>query len=278
LAALGPSISLLLRTRRYLADASAVQLTRNPDGLASALQKLSENDTVIPGGNWASHLFVVSLGRGKSGNSSGPNPRQQALLARAWAASGNTMQSSDASQASELDFTSALREFRTVQRAALSGDAQAVERLRAARKTLEDLDPSLAAQMPDPADLLGARHGDGAAIARLRAIHDQQSAGGSPPQEDSSSGASSNSFFGSHPSLRRRLKRLDQMGAHAEIAAADRKLWIVAAIFSLIMAPFVIAAVALLLILIAVMTMASLTFLVVWLAFINKAFTFFGHR
>jgi Zn-dependent protease with chaperone function len=279
LAVLGPSISLLLRTRRYLADASAVQLTRNPDGLASALQKLSEDDTVIPGGSWASHLCIVSPGRGKNGNSSGPNPQQQELLARAWAASGQTERSSPLSQTSEPGFANALREFTAVQRAALSGDAQALERLRAARQALEGLDPSLAAQIPDPADLLGARHGDRAAIARLRAIHGQQSAGGSlPAEEDVASGASSNSFLGSHPSLRRRLKRLDRMGAHADLAAADRKMWIVAATVSLILGPFVLAAVALLLLLIAVMTMASLTFLVVWLAFIHKAFTFFGHR
>src|SRR5262249_47049294 len=38
----GPMLALLWRSRRYLADAAAVQLTRNPDGLAHALMHLQE--------------------------------------------------------------------------------------------------------------------------------------------------------------------------------------------------------------------------------------------
>src|SRR5215467_13069951 len=57
---LGPCMALVWRTRRYLADASAVQLTRNPDGLATALQRLSQDNTAIPGSVWASHLFVMN--------------------------------------------------------------------------------------------------------------------------------------------------------------------------------------------------------------------------
>jgi Zn-dependent protease with chaperone function len=48
-----------LRTRRYLADATAVQLTRNPDAMANALQSLRECGGLVPGGKWASHLFIV---------------------------------------------------------------------------------------------------------------------------------------------------------------------------------------------------------------------------
>lgn len=54
-----PTLAWMWRTRRYLADASAVQLTRNPDGLALALQRLGEIGGYIPGGKWASHLFIV---------------------------------------------------------------------------------------------------------------------------------------------------------------------------------------------------------------------------
>ena len=36
-------MAMLWRTRRYLADASSVELTRNPDALARALQCLSED-------------------------------------------------------------------------------------------------------------------------------------------------------------------------------------------------------------------------------------------
>ena len=51
----GPLIVFLWRARRYLADASAVELTRNPDGLARALRDLG---AVPTGGEWAAHLFV----------------------------------------------------------------------------------------------------------------------------------------------------------------------------------------------------------------------------
>jgi Zn-dependent protease with chaperone function len=54
-----PAAALLWRKRRYLADATAVQLTRNPDALANALQSLRECGGLIPGGKWASHLFIV---------------------------------------------------------------------------------------------------------------------------------------------------------------------------------------------------------------------------
>ena len=56
---LGPLIALLWRSRRYLADATAVQLTRYPDGLARALQHLGDEGAAIPGGGLASHVFVI---------------------------------------------------------------------------------------------------------------------------------------------------------------------------------------------------------------------------
>jgi Zn-dependent protease with chaperone function len=56
---LGPFLALTWRTRRYLADATAVQLTRNPDGVGRALQDLAANGAVIPGGHWADHLFII---------------------------------------------------------------------------------------------------------------------------------------------------------------------------------------------------------------------------
>lgn len=59
-AVLGPAMALLWRARRYLADASTVQFTRDPDGLVYALAKLNEVGGGPPGGKWASHLFIVS--------------------------------------------------------------------------------------------------------------------------------------------------------------------------------------------------------------------------
>ncbi|MBU1023185.1 zinc metalloprotease HtpX [bacterium] len=51
----------LSRNREYLADASAVQLTRNPDGLIGALKKLSRDDEKIDGVSDATaHLFIAN--------------------------------------------------------------------------------------------------------------------------------------------------------------------------------------------------------------------------
>ncbi len=54
-----PFLRRAWRARRHLADASAVQLTRNPDGLARALGTLSQRGGVVPGTEWAAHLFAV---------------------------------------------------------------------------------------------------------------------------------------------------------------------------------------------------------------------------
>jgi Zn-dependent protease with chaperone function len=55
----GPLIALLWRSRCYLADATAVQLTRNPDGVARGLQGLANKGAMIPGSQWIAHLFII---------------------------------------------------------------------------------------------------------------------------------------------------------------------------------------------------------------------------
>ena len=60
----GPLLALMWRSRRYLADATAVQLTRNPDGVARGLAALGSRGGAIPGGGWADPLFVVAPERG----------------------------------------------------------------------------------------------------------------------------------------------------------------------------------------------------------------------
>src|SRR5665811_2263147 len=48
------------RKREYLADASAVELTRNPDGLANALEKISGDKEVLEVANRATaHLYIA---------------------------------------------------------------------------------------------------------------------------------------------------------------------------------------------------------------------------
>jgi hypothetical protein len=58
-ALIGPLVSFMWRTRRHLADAMAVQLTRNPDALARALAHLTREKTVVPKGDELSLLFIV---------------------------------------------------------------------------------------------------------------------------------------------------------------------------------------------------------------------------
>jgi len=66
LAVLAPIFTRLLqlaisRQREYLADASAAKLTRYPEGLASALQKISGDKEVLEVANRATqHLYIVN--------------------------------------------------------------------------------------------------------------------------------------------------------------------------------------------------------------------------
>jgi len=66
LAILAPILASLVqlavsRQREYLADATAVKLTRHPDGLASALEKLTRDDHKLEVANRATqHLYIVN--------------------------------------------------------------------------------------------------------------------------------------------------------------------------------------------------------------------------
>jgi len=56
---IGPIVSFMWRTRRHLADAMAVQLTRYPDGLVRALHKLSTSRATVKDAGGLSFLFLV---------------------------------------------------------------------------------------------------------------------------------------------------------------------------------------------------------------------------
>jgi Zn-dependent protease with chaperone function len=58
---LGPLLSLAWRQRKYMSDAIAVRLTRDPDTLASALQQMTGR-TDTPVASWAAHMSIVSHG------------------------------------------------------------------------------------------------------------------------------------------------------------------------------------------------------------------------
>ena len=61
----------LSRRREFLADASAVELTRNPDGLISALQKLdADTHTLKTANNSTAHMYIVSPFKRKDKRSS----------------------------------------------------------------------------------------------------------------------------------------------------------------------------------------------------------------
>ncbi len=54
------NIAWAWQQRKYMADATAVRLTREPDGLSAALSALSHANTSLLSSAWASHLCVVA--------------------------------------------------------------------------------------------------------------------------------------------------------------------------------------------------------------------------
>jgi Zn-dependent protease with chaperone function len=54
-----PLIRRRWRARKHLADASAVELTRNPDALSRALRELVAHAATPPDARWSAHLFAV---------------------------------------------------------------------------------------------------------------------------------------------------------------------------------------------------------------------------
>jgi hypothetical protein len=62
---LGPLVSLAWRQRKYMADATAVRLTRDPDTLSKALEKMGGSGAPLAG--WAAHLSIVQSGGNRTG-------------------------------------------------------------------------------------------------------------------------------------------------------------------------------------------------------------------
>jgi hypothetical protein len=59
---LAPAVALAWRHRKFMADANAVRLTRDPDALAGALAAIAGTNSRTPIAAWAGHLCVVDPG------------------------------------------------------------------------------------------------------------------------------------------------------------------------------------------------------------------------
>jgi hypothetical protein len=277
---LGPAMALLWRTRRYLADAGAVQLTRSPDGLASALQALNADDTSIPGGGWGAHLFLMNPGHDRSLASARPSPAQLQRTIELWRQTGGEAQPeaipASASAAASADDTAQLQaEIKQTARAAMGGDAQAMARMAAFGAAMSARG-DMPAGMVNPVDFIAARQGDQAARRRIEMSNQHMSRA-----REEKAGLQGQSMLSFHPPLKRRLKRLARMGAHVEFGTAPRKpLWatVLMALLWLILAPLMALAFAAVLAAIVMMIGLNLLFLALWLTVIHFIFTLIGHR
>ncbi|MGZ4856156.1 MAG: hypothetical protein ACXVKH_13245, partial [Candidatus Angelobacter sp.] len=287
---LGPCMAMLWRTRRYLADASSVELTRNPDALARALQCLSEDNTAFDSGDWATHLFVVNP-KGDSGlRGQQPSQEQMAKAIQAWAATAHLMSAQDAANlydtpvaagtaapTSANDWPSVRQHMITTVKAAAMGDQQAMARMRAIAEMMGERLPVGLGELPNLADLQAAAHGDKAAIERLKQA--QQGRRQSQPRR-SQSGLQMQSFVAFHPPLVKRAKRLQKMGSHmiAPVRAGGWVLTVFMTLLYVIIVPLLTVAGGLMLIVIGMLIGMNLMLLAIWLSVIHWIFVWLNGR
>jgi Zn-dependent protease with chaperone function len=287
---LGPSMAMLWRTRRYLADASSVELTRNPDALARALQCLSEDNTAFDSGDWATHLFVVNP-KGDTGlRGQQPSQQQMAKAIQAWASTAHMMSAQDAANlydtpvaagvgagAAKNDWPGVRQEMITTVKAAASGDQRAVARLRAIAEMMGERLPVGLGELPNFADIQAASQGDMAAIERLKQA--QQGRRQSQPKRGQS-GLQMQSFVAFHPPLVKRAKRLQKMGSHmiAPVRAGGWVLTVFMTLLYAIIVPLLTVAGGLMLIVIAMLIGMNLMLLAVWLTAIHWFFVWLNGR
>ena len=274
---LGPCMALLWRSRRYLADASSVELTRNPDALARALQRLSEDTTGLAGGEWATHLFVVNPTGDRTLRGEQPSEEQRRKAMEAWAATAH-LSGAGAGATVPQDYSAMRREMMATGLAFARGDQQAIARMQAMAQIMGGAPALDLHAMPNPADLIAAQKGDRAAMVRLQAlrqIHDRQSS-----SRRGQSGLLIQSYVSFHPPLKKRAKRLARMGAHL-IAPARHMGWgvkIFMAVLYLIIVPLLTLAAGLMLMVIAMMIGLNLMMLALWLTAIHWLFVWWNGR
>jgi Zn-dependent protease with chaperone function len=289
---LGPSMAMLWRTRRYLADASSVELTRNPDALARALQCLSEDNTAFDSGDWATHLFVVNP-KGDSGlRGQQPSQQQMAKAIQAWASTAHMISAQDAANLYDVPITDAVsardasgitgkdwpsvrQEIITTVKAAAMGDQRAAARLQAIAEMMGERLPVGLGELPNFADIEAARHGDKAAIERLKQAQQTRR-----PAQSRHSQSGLQSFASFHPPLVKRAKRLQKMGSHmiAPVRAGGWVLTVFMTLLYAIIVPLLTVAGGLMLIVIAIMIGMNLMLLAVWLTAIHWFFVWLNGR
>ncbi|HEV7674996.1 MAG TPA: M48 family metalloprotease [Candidatus Angelobacter sp.] len=276
---LGPSMAMLWRTRRYLADATSVELTRNPDALARALQCLSEDNTSLDGGDWATHLFVVNP-KGDIGlRGQQPSQEQMAKAIQVWTATAHMMSAQDAANLYDVpvtavagnDWPSVRQEMISTAKAAAMGDPKATERMRAIAEMLGGSAPVGLGDLPNFADVVAARHGDKLALARLQ----QARQGRQPSSQSARLKPGMQTFASFHPPLAKRAKRLQKMGSHmiAPVRAGGAVLTVFMTLLYAIIVPLLTVAGVLMLMVIGILIGMNLMLLAVWLSVIHWIFT-----
>jgi Zn-dependent protease with chaperone function len=285
---LGPSMAMLWRTRRYLADATSVELTRNPDALARALQCLSEDNTCFDSGDWATHLFIVNP-KGDSGlRGQQPSQEQMAKAIQAWAATANTMSAQDAANLYDIpvagvarpgasnDWPSVRVQLLLTAKAAAMGNPHAIARLEAMATAMGGRLPVGIHGLPDFFDVAAARQGDEAAMARLK----KAQAGRAGQSGTRKVGPQMQSFASFHPSLIKRAKRLQKMGSHliAPVSSVGVLGTVLMTLLYAIIIPLLSVAGVLMLIVMAILIMMNLMILVMWLSVIHWFFVWLNGR
>jgi Zn-dependent protease with chaperone function len=274
---LGPSMAMLWRTRRYLADASSVELTRNPDALARALQNLSEDNTSFDSGDWATHLFVINP-QGDSGlRGLQPSEVKKAELVSAWASTAHLAAApGSAAPASAADWVGVRQEIITTVKAARSGDVQAMARLQEMSR-VAGRDPALQVLTAiNPKDAIAAMRGDPAAMLRIQQMKQFHEAAQPKRRQQ----AKMQSFASFHPPLVKRAKRLQKMGSHmiAPVRAGGWVLTVFMTLLYVIIVPLLTVAGGLMLFVIAMMIGMNLMLLAVWLMAIHWFFVWLNSR
>jgi Zn-dependent protease with chaperone function len=274
---LGPCMALLWRTRRYLADASAVEFTRDPDALATALQCLSEDTNAIAGGGWASHLFVVNPKGDTSLRGVRPQPAHEEKMIAAWQTSATSdgyvpATASATSRAANTEWWRIRQEMMDTAMAAATGNEAAAARMKRLTSTL-GVNPAFGFHhIPNPADIVAAANGNREAITRIRIL--QNTRGNESRVQNSQTGLQTHSFLSFHPPLNRRAKRLQKMGSR--LVAPENHygvgLKIFISVLYIILVPLMVAAAAVTLGAVALIIMFNLLFLGIWLSVVHWAF------